>query len=516
VSPVLTLGMFVRKKPNKSGVISVQVISKVGGKYQVVKTMGSSKDAQEIEALVKEGEQHIASLTKQSAINFEIEKERALIDLFFNGIKSVRLIGPELLLGKLFDEIGFKRIRGELFRPLVITRLVYPVSKLKTTDYLFKYTGEIVDVERIYRYLDNLNTKYKESIQQISYEHTLKILDNQMSVVFYDVTTLYFEIENGDDLRKTGYSKEGKHQHPQILLGLLVSVDGYPLAYEIFEGNKFEGHTMLPVVESFRKKYRLNELIIIADAGLLSNDNIEQLREKKYQYILGARIKNESKAWKEKILSLSLSDGESIALEKDPDQTLIVSYSVKRAKSDAANRKKGLEKLERSIARGKLTKQHINNRGYNKYLKMDGAINITIDYEKYKTDSKWDGLKGYLTNTKMLKDHIIENYQSLWKIEKAFRISKTDLRIRPIYHRIRERIEAHICIAFCAYKIYKELDRQLKAKQANLSPEKAIDILKTIYEITITTPYSNQRHSRLYLPNEEQQTILKLFNIPTS
>jgi transposase len=175
-----------------------------------------------------------------------------------------------------------------------------------------------------------------------------------------------------------------------------------------------------------------------------------------------------------------------------------------------------LEKLERSIARGKLTKQHINNRGYNKYLKMDGAINITIDYEKYKADSKWDGLKGYLTNTRMLKDHIIENYQNLWKTEKAFRISKTDLRIRPIYHRIRERIEAHICIAFCAYKIYKELDRQLKAKQTGLSPEKAIDILKTIYEITITTPYSNQRHSRLYLPNQEQQSILKMFNIPTS
>jgi transposase len=331
--------------------------------------------------------------------------------------------------------------------------------------------------------------------------------------VFYDVTTLYFEIEDEDDLRKTGFSKEGKHQHPQIVLGLLVSVDGYPLAYEIFEGKKFEGHTMLPVVEAFRKKYQLQDLIIIADAGLLSNDNIEELQQKKYNYILGARIKNETNALKQKILGLSLSDGQSVLLEKDRTQKLIVSYSTKRAKKDAANRRKGLEKLERNITNGKLTKQHINNRGYNKYLKMDGVVNIAIDYEKYKADSKWDGLKGYLTNTRMGKDQVIENYGHLWKIEKAFRISKTDLRIRPIYHRLRKRIEAHLCIAFCAYKIYKELERQLKEKEAGLSPEKAIDILKTIYQITIITPYSKQKESRLYLPNTEQQNLLKLFSI---
>lgn len=272
---------------------------------------------------------------------------------------------------------------------------------------------------------------------------------------------------------------------------------------------------MLPVVEAFRKKYQLKNLVIIADAGLLSNDNMEELQEKKYQYILGARIKNESNTVKEKILTLSLADGESVALEKEEGQTLIVSYSAKRAQKDAANRKKGLEKLERSIAKGKLTKRHINNRGYNKYLKMDGAVNISINYDKYKADGKWDGLKGYLTNTKMLKDHVIENYQHLWKIEKAFRISKTDLRIRPIYHRLRNRIEAHLCIAFCAYKIYKELERQLKVKNVGLSPEKAIDILKTIYEITITTPYSKQKQSRLHMPNDEQQNLLKLFDIVT-
>lgn len=284
--PALNLRVFVRKKPNKSGLISVQVISKNNGKYTVLKTIGSSKDPKKIEALETQGQQYISSLTKQSSINFNIENERVLIDMFFNGLDAIRLVGPELLLGKLFDEIGFNKVKGELFRPLVLTRLVYPVSKLKTTDYLFKYSGVMIDVERIYRYLDTLNSKYKERIQRISFEHTLKILGNQMSVVFYDVTTLYFEIEDEDDLRKTGFSKEGKHQHPQIVLRLLVSIDGYPLAYEIFDGRKFEGHTMLPVVEAFRKKYKLQELIIIADAGLLSNENIQELQQKSMNIFL--------------------------------------------------------------------------------------------------------------------------------------------------------------------------------------------------------------------------------------
>lgn len=433
--------------------------------------------------------------------------------MFFTGLDEIRLMGPELLLGKLFDEIGFKAINNKLFRSLVITRMVYPVSKLKTTDYWFKYNGTVIDVERIYRYLDKLNSKHKEIIQQISYQHTLKILDNQINMVFYDVTTLYFEIEEPDQLRKTGFSKDGKHQHPQIVLGLLVSVDGYPLAYEIFEGNKYEGHTLMPVLESFRKKYNLEKLVVIADAGLLSHDNVEELCAKGYEYILGARIKNESQPIKEKILALKLKNGESTVLNSGEQSHLIISYSDARARKDAATRKKGLEKLERNVASGKLTKQNINNRGYNKYLKMNGKVSITIDYEKYKDDSKWDGLKGYLTNTSMSKDEVITNYGQLWKIEKAFRISKTDLRIRPIYHRLQKRIEAHICIAFCAYKIYKELERLLKEKKAGLSPEKVIDILKTIYKVTITLPYSKTKESRLFLPNEEQRTLLKLFQI---
>jgi transposase len=475
--------------------------------------VGSSRDAATVEKLMIDARQQLNELTGQSQLNFDIAREQELVDLFFSSINEIFLYGPELLLGKLFDEIGFNAIKDYLFRHLVITRLAFPVSKLKTVDYLLWHKGVTVYVDKVYRYLDKLHNQQKETVQQISYDHTLGVLDNDLSIVFYDVTTLYFEIEDEDDLRKTGFSKEGKHQHPQIILGLLVSVNGYPLAYEIFEGNKFEGYTMLPVIDAFKKKYKLEKLVVIADAGLLSNDNLEQLQSKGYEYILGARIKNEREALKKQMLALKLYNGQSAVLNKEAHSRLIITYSQSRAKKDAANRKKGIEKLEKAVASGKLTKRSINNRGYNKYLKLEGDVTVSIDKKKYKADANWDGLKGYITNSSLDKETVIENYRHLWQIEKAFRISKTDLRIRPIYHRLRHRIEAHICIAFCAFKIYKELERQLKAKGSELSPEKAIDIAKTIYKITITTPYSKTRQSRLFKPTEEQVNLLKLFDL---
>jgi len=263
----------------------------------------------------------------------------------------------------------------------------------------------------------------------------------------------------------------------------LVSVDGYPLAFDIFEGNKFEGHTMLPILDAFKEKYNICKLVIVADLGLLSSQNISELLKKDYEFILGARIKNENQLIKNKILALTLKNGESSIIEKQDGLKLIISYSDKRAKKDKFSRERGLQRLEKQVRTGKLTKSNINNRGYNKYLKMDGKVKISIDTDKFNANAKWDGLKGYVTNTSLTKSEIIDNYSHLWKIEKAFRISKNDLKVRPIYHRLQKRIEAHIIINFTAYKIYKELERKLKQMKADLSPEKAIEIAKTIYQI---------------------------------
>ena len=504
--------MFVRKKPNKSGLVSIQIIDKSSGKYVVRQTVGSSSDPTEITFLIKKAKQQILTLSKQSTLPFDKAAELEFVDIFVNHLDSFSLIGPELLLGRIFDEIGFNVIKDELLRHLVITRLVYPVSKLKTTDYLFKYKGVEISVYTIYRYLDKFHKEYLEQVKAISLKHTLQLFSNELSIVFYDVTTLYFEASEEDELRKTGFSKDGKHQQPQIVLGLLVSENGYPLDYDIFEGNKYEGDTLLPVIEHFKTKYHSEKLIVVADAGLLSGKNIALLKNLKYQYILGARIKNESASIISQILSLHLADKQIEEIQKG-DERLIISYKEERAHKDAYNRKRGLEKLEKNLKSGKLTKKQINNKGYNKYLKMEGDINVVIDYQKYQDDAKWDGLKGYITNTELSKENVIEKYNQLWAIEKTFRISKSDLQIRPIYHRLRPRIEAHICISFVACKIYKELERQLKEKKSALSPEKAIDILKTIYQVSIQTPYSLTKHRRLFIKNQEQRDLIELFEL---
>lgn len=505
--------MFVRKKPNKSGIISVQIIDKSSGHYEVYKTIGSSSDSDQIAHLVKVAKREILVATQQMALNFTPAQELEFIDTFINHIESIRLKGPELILGKLYHDIGFDGVQEELLKHLVITRLVYPVSKLKTTDYLYKCQGEHISVDSIYRYLDKLQKTQIETLKEISYQHTLKIIGNTLTVLYYDVTTLYFEAEQEDELRKAGFSKDGKHQQPQILLGLLVSEGGYPLDYDIFEGNKYEGETLITVIEAFEKKYKPEKLIIVADAGLLSKKNIQQIEEKNYQFILGARIKNESEKIGKQILELKLKDGGSAMIALPDNRKLIISYTENRAKKDACNRKRGIDKLDKLLKSSKLTKSQINNKGYNKFLKMEGEIKIELDKQRIEADARWDGLKGYVTNSVLTKEEVIKQYKELWHIEKAFRISKSDLRIRPIYHRLKRRIEAHICISFLACKLYKELDRTLKLKKSTISPEMAIDILKTIYEITIISPYSTTPHKRLLVKNEEQRNLLKLFGV---
>lgn len=502
--------MFVRKKKNKSGVISVQVIDKSSGHYKVLKTIGSSSNESQINELYTKAKNWIAQNNLQNTLDFEQEDQ--LVQQVLQSVQSIQIVGVDLLLGKIFDDIGFNKIGDSIFKQLVLYRLLYPVSKLKTTEYLYRYQQIDWNEDQVYRYLDKLYKSQKELVQQISYTHTVKVLGNEPKIVFYDVTTVYFEAEQEDELRQTGFSKEGKHQNPQIVLGLLVSKNGYPLAYEVFDGKKFEGHTLLPVVDAFKVKYNLQKLVVVADAGLLSKTNVELLQTNGYEFIIGARIKNETHSLQKQILSSTYKNGSTKVFTKQNDLKLIVSYSDKRAIKDAINRERGLKRLEKQIKQGKLTKQHINNKGYNKYLKLTGDITVEVDYEKYVSDGRWDGLKGYYSNSNLPINEIIENYNQLWQIEKAFRVSKTDLKIRPVYHRLPKRIEAHICLTFVAYKVYKELERQLKEKQTAISANKAIAIASFIFSINYQLPKSKQNISMLLIKTEEQRAIANLFN----
>lgn len=285
-----------------------------------------------------------------------------------------------------------------------------------------------------------------------------------------------------------------------------MGLEGYPIGYELFAGNTFEGHTLVPVLESFQEKFKLNKPVVVADSALLSKKNIKELEGRSYEYILGARIKNEAKEIKQQILEHDFSKQSILVIEKEEDIRLIVGYSAKRARKDEHNRKRGLRRLEKKLKKGRLTKDKINNRGYNKYLTLKGKVEVEIDYDKFEKDAAWDGLKGYLTNSQLPQQAIIDNYQQLWQIEKAFRISKTDLKVRPIYHRLQDRIEAHLCVAFVAYTVYKELERILKQKQTSLSVKRAAELTHTMYALY----YPKSRYSRqeVLLQMDEEQQLL--------
>lgn len=505
------VGMFVRGKKNKSGTVSVQIIDKSSGSYRVAQTVGSSSDPEEIAYLRKKAYTIIPTLIGQTSIDFWSDSTKEFVsNLKRVKTSQVQVDGPERVFGKIFDDIGFSEVQEELFRHLVITRIIAPGSKLKTVDYLERYKGISIDISKVYRFMDTLHRSLKEQVEQIAFDYTKSVLGGKISVVFYDMTTLYFEAEDEDDFRIPGYSKDGKPHNPQILLGLLVGSNGYPIGYELFEGNKYEGHTLIPVLEHFQQRFDLSKPIVIADAGLLSAPNIKDLRSQQYEFILGGRLKKESDEIKEQILALELADGGFSVIKKPDGLRLIVSYSAKRAKRDKRNRERGLKRLEKNLNKGKLTKSHINNRGYNKYLKLEGDIKIEIDYEKFEADNEWDGLKGYVTNTRLSAKNIIQNYNQLWHIERAFRISKTDLKIRPIYHRNRNRIESHICIAFVAYTIYKEVERRLAVKRVPLNPARVAELTKTMYTIKIKIPETDQWEVIPFEWTEEQELVGKI------
>jgi transposase len=454
--------MYIIRKKNTSGSISIYILEKQNGKQKLIKSMGSANAETDISQLESLARKEIEKLTKQKAIEFTYDQDEHHISFVRKSIQAVRIVGTELVLVNIFNEIGFNQVPEKLLRHLVISRLLYPGSKLRTIEYLSRHYQEHYPMSSVYRYLDKLN--------------------------------------------------QGPHC-PQIVLGLLVTTGGYPLAFEMFEGNKYEGETLIPVLEHFKRRYDPGKLVVVADAGLLSKSNIEQLLSHGYEFILGARIKNETKELKDQIISKKWASDTIHEFEKEELTKLIVSYSEKRARKDAHNRDNGIKRLEKRIISGKLTKENINNKGYNKFLKIEGNATISLDLEKISSDSRWDGLKGYITNASLNPKEVIEQYRQLWQIEKAFRISKTDLKVRPIYHRKASRIETHLLIAFCSYKLYKEFERQLVEKHTGLTPEKALDILKSIYGIKTTLPVSNKTVEIVMANTKEQKKLLSAFNI---
>ena len=508
--------MYIRKKRNRSGTTSVVVVSKSSGKYKEIKSFGCSSSEEDIEHLCDKAAEWIRSFGGQQEFDFDDNRGKELEETarVVNNMDAVLINGTQLLLNQIYDSIGFNRIPDDILRHLVIARVSQPGSKHATVDYLKSYYDEDIDLNHIYRYMDKLYNTQMELAQQISVEHTRKIFGGKIGLMFYDVTTLYFETAQRDVLREPGFSKDGKTTESQIVLGLLVSEGGYPLSYSLFNGSQYEGFTMIPMIDDFKQRFEIgDDFVVVADSGLMTRTNLTLLQQAGYKYILGARIKNENESVKQWILSLDKIDGSSYEYIRQNGERLIVNYSEKRAGKEAYNRQRGVARLKRAYKSGHITKQQVNNRGYNKFLEISKDIEVCISEQKSAEDCKWDGLKGYITNTDLDAKCIIAEYHGLWVVERAFRISKGTLEMRPMFHFTERRIEAHICICFIAYKLYKELERLIGINRIGMSVDHVLDAAKTITTIRIRLPESNTYFTKTLFLTEKQLAIKPLFNL---
>ena len=517
--------MFVRKKRNRSGTTSVSVVFKNSGRFKEVHHLGTSSDPDEIRRMYNEGREWIAKYGGQQQIDFDEKWRRERSDAEANAraiagfrsalshVERTTLDAPQAILGRVYDRIGFNAIGDEILRHLAIARVCQPMSKTATVEYLRSYFDEDVQLHKIYRYMDKLHNTQQEKIQQISVAHTMDVLGGRIGLVFYDVTTLYFESapDPSDELRQDGFSKDGKTAESQIVLGLLVSEEGYPLSYSVFNGKQYEGYTMIPVIDDFVRRFGLTDFVVVADSGLMNEANIGLLESAGYKYILGARIRSESLEIRDWMLGIDWTDGRCEEHERRAGQRLIVSYSDARAKKNARNREKGVERLKKAYAKGTLTKDKVNKRGYNKFLDISKDITVSINYDKIEEDARWDGLKGYITNTDLDAKEVIKQYHGLWVVERAFRIGKSNLEMRPMFHFTPKRIEAHICICFVAYKVYKELERTIRQLGIGMSVDKVLFYAKTIPTLRFRLPNGETYSERLYtMPQQEQiRTLLE-------
>ena len=508
--------MYVRKKKNRSGSTSVVVVSKKSGRYEEVKSFGASTNPEEISRLYRQAMEWAHPKCGQLEIDFDDSKgrEREETRRVIGNMSSVLINGSQLLLNRIYESIGFNRIPDEILRHLVIARVSQPASKLATVAYLKSYYDEDVDLSAIYRYMDKLYNTQMELAQQISVEHTRKILGGRLGIVFYDVTTLYFETSVTDTLREPGFSKDGRMAESQVVLGLLVSEGGYPLSYSLYNGKQHEGFTMIPMIDDFKARFSLaDDFVIVADSGLMSRKNVALLRQGGYKYIIGARIRNTAGQVKDWILSRQMDDGETCERRLPDGDRLILGYSSSRAAKDAYNRKRGVERLRKAYSSGRLTKENVNRRGYNKFLEISKDVDVTIVEDKITEDSRWDGLKGYVTNTDLNARSVIAQYHGLWVVERAFRVSKGKLETRPIFHFTERRIEAHICICFIAYKVYKELERLISANRIGMSVDKVLDVAKAIVTVRVDMPQNGELYTKTLFLTGDHQRIKPLFDM---
>ncbi|MCF6242772.1 MAG: IS1634 family transposase [Bacteroidales bacterium] len=533
--------MFVRVKKiantNRSKIQLVQTFRRSGKVVQkVYRHIGTAHNDMELTKLKELAEiikeQEIEKTNPRLFSPEELDKIKIKNNEPINvNLKQLReeqriITGIHQIYGQLYDEVGFnkifskQRISKKVIKDLVLARLAKPMSKKSTLEYLSQNFGINYKLEQIYRALDRIDDEAIDRIQEQSLFYTKSLFEEELNLIFYDCTTLYFESFTQDELKSFGYSKDHKFNQSQVLMALAVTKEGLPVGYELFAGNFYEGHTLQIVVEKLKGKLNIKRMILVADSGLFNKTNIEYLIKNNIEFIVGARLKNLSKKWQNQIL-----DSTDYLKRKKKEDTLriydfeysdslrlIVSHSEKRAEKDKKDREQAIEKLKKRIKSNKNAKSLISNYGYQKYIQIEGESKVSVNQEKIAEVAQWDGLHGILTNVKDLKaEKLLEQYHGLWQVEESFRIHKHDLLIRPIFHWTAKRIKAHIAMVYMSFSLIRFLQHKLNKKSIKLSPEKVRNELCHAQESLLKHTITKDRYIIPSKPTENIKRIYSLF-----
>lgn len=537
--------MFVRTKttPN-SPRKSVQVVEayRVDGKVKqkIVRHIGIADDEAALEQLLELAhyEKALLEATHQpqlfspeqvAAQIAELPDKKAVPDsvrLSDLREQSRTIVGIHQVYGEIFEQLKLPSVFGartaswrNVFKDIVLARIANPDSKRASVRMLEQDFGLSHSVDSVYRLMDKLDAPAIERLQRLALQSACDLLGKPVSVAFYDCTTLYFESFDEDELRQKGFSKDHKTQETQVLLAVLTTAEGLPLGYELFPGATFEGHSLIPVIQALQARYALEKVVFVADRGLFSEDNLSFLEEQNLTYVVGARIKNLPATLTREVLDsthyhdLELADSGNdevykVAQFTHQERRLVVSFSQRRARKDHEDREKILKKLRSKLGRSGDVKSFVGHT--KKYLSQSGAASLTLDEEKIRAAERFDGLAGIITNATEPVATLLAHYHGLWHIEETFRISKHDLKIRPIYHWKPERIKAHLAISFAALLCVRHLTYRCALQYQKLSPEV---IRRELVHVQVSV-LKHQKTQKLYaLPSPIGAHAAKLYKL---
>lgn len=548
--------MFIRaKKTPRSNSISIQLVESFRDngkiKQRVVRHIGTSDDPEKLEELKK-----LAAAFKNDLFHKKpLQKETGSTGQYAASIGKTTaaagtiihadhleehqrlILGIHDIYGHIYSSLGFsnpfynparRTFAAKILREIVLARIASPKSKRASVELLQEHFGVNLELDNVYQMMDKIDDRFIENIQKTALTTALKLTGEKLRVLFYDATTLYFESFIEDELKQNGYSKDMKFNQPQVLLALFVTENGLPIGYELFAGSTFEGHTLIPVLEKLKGRYQLEDIIFVADRGLLSEDNLNLLEQKKFKYVVGARIKNVSKEQKEKILNkenyktIDIKWGPNKKQKEKPVQRiasfeaknnrkLIVHYHSGRAKKDEHDRCRSIENLYKKLSKSKDPKSLLNNYGYKKYIEISGKAKLEINEEKIAESAQWDGLLGVITNIHdNAPENLLSHYRGLWQIEESFRINKHDLKMRPIYHWSPHRVKAHIAISFIAFVCVRYLEYRMTVQSEKISPE---EIRKSLLQTQASILYDKKSEQTFLLPSKTNPNAKEIYRV---